>query len=299
MRDKLHAKTLERIFIENRIYQAIEDVANSGDLRRAVRDGLLSFRSKIGRGVKDEDLDALLQMPIRRISRYDLAKAKREMRAMRARLREVKANLDNITGFAIGFLETLIAQYKAQYPRRTEVATFDRVDVREVAQRNLKLRYDKKTGYLGYEVNGNVLMDVSIYNRVHVVRKTGTYALYEAPDRLFVDKGMLFCGFVNSERVFTVIYREKDTHYPCIKRCVLDKFILNRSYELVPPDCRVLKVTTDRNVAVHVSYKPKPRTRIREGVFDIEDYAIRGKTTKGLRLASREVKSAKFVKSKA
>lgn len=299
VRDKLHAKTLEQVFIENRIYQAIEDIANSADIRRAVRDGLLPFQSKIKRKVKDEALDALLQMPIRRISRYDLAKAKREMREMRARLRELKADLDNITGFAIGFLESLIDQYKDQYFRRTEVATFDRVDVREVAQRNLKLRYDKKTGYLGYNVNGNVLMDVSQYDRVLVIRKTGTYSLYEAPDRLFVDKGMLFCDFVDPERVFTIIYREKDTQYPCIKRCVLDKFILNRGYELVPPDCRVLKLTTDRDLAVHVSYKPKPRTRIREGVFDIEDYAIRGKTAKGLRLAQREVKSVKFIKSKA
>ena len=298
VRDKLHAKTLEQVFIENRVYQEIEAIANSGDLRRAVRDGLLPFQSKIERGVKDEDLDALLHMPIRRLSRYDLAKAKREMRAMRARLGQIKTDLDNIVGFAIGFLGDLIDPYKAQYPRRTEVACFDQVDVREVAQRNLKLRYDKKTGYLGYNVNGNVLMDVSQYDRVLVIRKTGTYSLYEAPDRLFVDKGMLFCDFVDSKRVFTVIYRDKNTHYPCIKRCVLDKFILNRGYELVPPDCRVLKLTTDRNVAVHVSYKPKPRTRIQKKIFDIEDYAIRGKTSKGLRLAPREVKSVKFIKSK-
>ena len=90
---------------------------------------------------------------------------------MHARLREIKTNLDNITGFSIDFLEYLIDQYKDNYPRRTEVTSFDQVVAREAAQRNLKLRYDKKTGYLGYDVNGSTLMDVSQYDRVLVVRK--------------------------------------------------------------------------------------------------------------------------------
>ncbi len=298
VRDKLHARTLEQVFIENRVYKAIEDVADSSAIHEAIRTGLEPFFGSIRRQVTTEDLDTLLQIPIRRISLYDITRAKREMREMRARLREIKTNLDNITGFTIDFLEYLIDEYKDQYPRRTEVTSFDQVDAREVAQRNLKLRYDKKTGYLGYDVNGSTLMDVSQYDRVLVIRKNGTYSLHEAPDRLFVDKGMLFCDFVDSERVYTVIYRDKKTNYPCIKRCKLDTFILNRGYELVPPRCRLLKLTTDRDVEVHVSYKPKPRLRILNEEFAIEDYAVRGKTAKGMRLSAREVKSAKFVKPK-
>ncbi|MDD9974293.1 MAG: DNA topoisomerase IV subunit A, partial [Candidatus Poribacteria bacterium] len=284
--------------IENRVYKAIEDVADSSAIHEAIRTGLEPFFGSIRRQVTTEDLDTLLQIPIRRISLYDITRAKREMREMRARLREIKTNLDNITGFTIDFLEYLIDEYKDQYPRRTEVTSFDQVDAREVAQRNLKLRYDKKTGYLGYDVNGSTLMDVSQYDRVLVIRKNGTYSLHEAPDRLFVDKGMLFCDFVDSERVYTVIYRDKKTNYPCIKRCKLDTFILNRGYELVPSGCRLLKLTIDRDVEVHVSYKPKPRLRILNEEFAIEDYAVRGKTAKGMRLSAREVKSAKFVKPK-
>ena len=295
VRDKLHAKTLEQIFIENRIYKEIEEVSKSEAIHDAVLNGLAPFKSKIRREVTKEDIDTLLQIPIRRISLYDINKAKKEMREMNARLKEIKTNLNNITNFTIDFLEYLIDQYKDQYPRRTEVGSFDQVDVREAAQRNLKMRYDKNTGYLGYDVNGNVLMDVSQYDRVLVIRKNGTYSLHDAPDRLFVDKGMLFCDFVDPKRVYTVVYREKKTNYPCIKRCTLDKFIMNKGYELVPPGAKVLKFTTEENVNVHVSFKPKPRVRILEGEFPIKDYAIRGKTAKGIRLAPREVKSAKFI----
>lgn len=295
LRDKLHAKTLEQIFIEERVYKAIEEVTEADGVIQAVFKGLEPYQSKIKRDVTKDDVDTLLRIPIRRISLYDINKAQKEMREMRARLKEIKTNLGNITAFTIDFIEYLVDQYKDQYPRRTEVGSFDQVDVREAAQRNLKLRYDKNTGYLGYDVNGNTLMDVSQYDRVLVIRKNGTYSLHDAPDRLFVDKGMLFCDFVDPKRVYTVLYREKKTNYPCIKRCTLDKFIMNKGYELVPEGCKVLKLTTDREINVHASYKPKPRVRILEEEFAIEDFLIKGKTAKGIRLANREVKSVKFV----
>ena len=125
VRDRLHARTLEQIFIENRVYKAIEDVADSSAMHEAIRTGIEPFFSTIRRKVTTEDLDTLLQIPIRRISLYDITKAKREMREMRARLREIKTNLENITGFTIDFLEYLIDEYKDKYPRRTEVTSFD------------------------------------------------------------------------------------------------------------------------------------------------------------------------------
>jgi topoisomerase IV subunit A len=295
LHDKLHAKTLEQIFIEERVYKGIEEVSEAEGVIQAVLDGLAPFQPKIQREVTRDDVDTLLRIPIRRISLYDINRAQKEMRDMRARLKEIKANLRNIIGYTIDFIEYLVDQYEDQYPRRTEVGSFDQIDVRDAAQRNLKLRYDKNTGYLGYDVNGSTLFDVSQYDRVLVVRQNGTYSLHDAPDRLFVDKGMLSCDFVDSERIYTVIYREKGTNYPCIKRCTLDKFIINKGYEIIPEGCKVLKLTTDRQVGIHVTYKPKPRVRILEEDFAIEDYPVRGKAAKGIRLASREVKSARFI----
>ncbi|MGA1173911.1 MAG: DNA gyrase subunit A, partial [Ilumatobacteraceae bacterium] len=186
LRDKLHAKTLEQIFIEERVYKAIEEVTEAEGVIQAVFDGLKPYQDKIKREVTKDDVDTLLRIPIRRISLYDINKAQKEMRDIRARLKEIQTNLGNIISFTIDFIEYLIDQYKDQYPRRTEVGSFDQVDVRDAAQRNLKLRYDKNTGYLGYEVNGNTLLDVSQYDRVLVIRQNGTYSLHDAPDRLFV-----------------------------------------------------------------------------------------------------------------
>ena len=170
---RLHAKTLEQIFIENRVYKAIEEQTSAADVQRAVQRGLEPFADQIKREVSDEDIETLLKIPIRRISLYDIQRAQKEMREIRARLREVKAHLDAIIPYAISFIEDIVERYRTQFPRRTELRSFRKVDVREAAKRDRKLRYDAKGGYLGYDVNGNVLFDVSQYDRILVIRKDG------------------------------------------------------------------------------------------------------------------------------
>ncbi len=290
-----HAKTLEQIFIENRIYKRIEDETTAEDVYRAVFDGLEPFREHIRAEVSREDVENLLKIPIRRISLYDINKAQEEMQEIRGRLREVRANLRGIQAFAIAFLQDVIEKYRNDHPRRTEIASIQKVDVREAAQRNLKLRYDKSTGYLGHEVNGAALFDVSPYDRVLVIRKSGTYSVVDAPEKLFVDKGMLFCGFVDESRVYNILYKENRTGYLYVKRCKIGKFILNRGYELAPEGCRILKLTTKSDRKIRVHFKPKPRVRITEEDFAIGDYPVRGNKARGIRLAAREVQSVKFI----
>ncbi len=295
LRDRLHARTLEQIFIENRIYKHIENVTAPGKIAGAVLDGLKPFKTRIKRQVTLDDVDALLKIPIRRISLYDINRAKKEMQEIRKRLKEIQASLSNLKTYAVSFLQGLIKKYERDYPRKTEIVSIEQVDVREAAQRNLKLRYDKRTGYLGHQVNGAALFDVSPYDRVLVIRKTGAYSVHDAPEKLFVDKGMLFCGFIDEERVYTLIYKENKTGYPCIKRCRIDKFILNRGYNMVPDGSRPLKLTTDSDQKIALDYKPKPRVRILHEEFSVNDYLIRGNRAKGIRLAARQVKSARFV----
>ena len=290
-----HAKTLEQIFIENRIYKSIEEETTSEDVYRAVFEGLEHFKESIRGEISHEDVDSLLKIPIRRISLYDINKAQEEMQEIRKRLREVRANLRGIQAYAIAFLEGVIERYRVDHARKTEVASIQKVDVREAAQRNLKLRYDKNTGYLGHQVNGVALFDVSAYDRVLVIRKSGTYSVVDVPEKLFVDKGMLFCGFVVEDRVYNVFYKENRTGYLYIKRCRIDKFILNRGYELAPEGCRILKLTTDSSRTVRAFFKPKPRVRITEEDFTIDEYPVRGNRARGIRLANREVRSVKFV----
>jgi topoisomerase-4 subunit A len=293
LKDKLHAKTLEQIFIENRIYKKIEDKTTSEAVVQAVFDGLKPFQDQIRREVTPEDVETLLKIPIRRISLYDINRAKKEMQEIRNRLKEIREALASIVQYSIGFLQKLIDKYGPQYPRKTELVSLKKVDVRDAAQRNLKLRYDKDTGYLGYEVNGNLICDVSNYDRILVIRKNGLYSVIDAPDKIFVDKGMLYCGLVDKEMVFNVVYREESTKFPYIKRCKIDQFILNKGYNLAPDDCTVLKVTTDSEAIVTVEYKPKPRLKLLIETFAFKNFLVKGSKAGGVRLANKEMKSVK------
>ncbi len=298
LRDTLHARTIEQIFIENRIYKKIEDKTSSQGVIDAVMKGLEPFKDEIKREVTTGDVETLLKIPIRRISLYDINRAKREMQEIRDRLAEIKKHLGAIVEYAVAFLRRLIDKYRDGFPRRTEQVSLTRVDVREAAQRNLKLRYDRDTGYLGYEVAGSSLFDVSPYDRVLVIRKGGAYSVSNVVDKTFVDKGMLHCGFADKETlantVFTVVFRDDETGYPYIKRCRIEQFILNKGYSIVPDKCTPLKLTTDRHAELFVEYKPGPRIRVLEEKFSIDDYLVKGAKSGGVRLAAREIKSAKF-----
>lgn len=298
LKDKLHAKTLEQIFIENRIYKQIEDKTTADAVVQAVFDGLKPFAKQIRREVTRDDIDTLLRIHIRRISAYDINRAKKEMQEINARLKEIKHHLAHIVEYTTSFLQGLIEKFGSIHTRKTELISFEKVDVREAAQRNLKLRYDRDSGYLGYEVNGNVLFDVSQYDRVLTIRKTGAYSVTNVPEKAFVDKGMLYCGFADketlSETTFTLVYKDNKTGNPYIKRCKIEQFILNRGYSIVPDNSTPVKLTTATSGTVEVEYKPKPRVRVLNESFKIEDFLVKGVKARGVRLANRELKSARF-----
>ncbi len=291
--DRIHARTLEQIFIEQRIYQGIEQEKTQDGVVQAVFDGLKPHAKQIKREVTRDDVDTLLRIPIRRISLYDIERAKKEMRELKARLKQIRHDLKEIVPFTIGYLGALIDKYRDRFPRRTEITSFDKVDVREAAKRDQKLCYDKATGYLGHQVDGTFIADVSLYDRILVVRKDGTYSVVDAPDKLFVGKGMQHCGFPDKEQIFNVVFRDKKGATK-IKRCKVEGFILNRAYELVPAGGTLLRFTLNNEATVELEYKPAPRLRVLEEQFAISEYPIQGAKASGVQLSKKDVKSVRM-----
>jgi topoisomerase-4 subunit A len=301
LRDRLHARTLEQIFVEERIYKDIEQKRTQNSVTQAVVDGFKPFAAQIKRKVTIEDVERLLRIPIRRISLYDINKAKKEMQEIRARLKEIRYHLSHIEDYAVGFLGDLAKDYKAQYPRLTKIKSFSRVDIREAAKRNLSLKYDEKTGYLGTAISGGrSLFAVSPYDRILVLRASGMYSVIDVPEKLFVDKGMLSCGLADKEilpeRVFSIIYRDKKTSYPYLKRCRIEQYILGKSYSIVPDNAEILRVTTQENVLAEVTYEKKPQIRILKESFDVDNFLVKGVRASGTRMAPREARSGRFVR---
>ncbi|MDR2552892.1 MAG: DNA topoisomerase IV subunit A [Treponema sp.] len=297
--DKLHLRTLERIFIEERIYKGIEKMKTAKGVGEAVLAGFKPFVKEIGqRGVSAEDVEQLLRIPIRRISLYDISRAREEMDAIQERIEEINQHLKNITPYAISFLDRISARIRADEDlgrgeRRTRVGMFDKIDVKEVVRKDVQLKYDRAGGYLGTSVaGGEVVAELSPFDRILVIRGSGLWSVTDIPEKAFVGPGAWYIGEANKETlssiVFTLIYAEPKTNYPCIKRFQIEGWIMNRDYALLPDGSTALHGDTRSKFTFTVKYKPKPRLKVLEETFKAQDFAVKGIKAGGVRLAAKE-----------
>jgi len=297
--DEIHARTLERLFIEERVYKAIERMKTQEGVRKAVLDGLEPFKKEIKRQVTDEDVERLLKIPIRRISLFDINRAKEEMDALKARLASVRKHLAGLVEYAVAFLEGVAKRLEQDWRRRTELSSFRQVDVKEAARRDIPLRYDAETGYLGTSVSsGEILARVSAYDQIIAVRRNGVYTAMTVPEKFFVDTGLLYFGSAEKEELakvlFTIVYRDGERGFPHIKRCRIEQYINNRDYLLVPDSSQVLLFSTEEDFEFSVVYAPKSRMKVKEEAFRAADFEERGLKAQGVRLSAKEADSAQL-----
>lgn len=290
--DKLHLRTLERIFVEERIYKRIEEMKTQQAVYKAVADGFVPFAAELIRPLVKEDIERLLAIPIRRISLYDISKNRAEVREINARLKEIARRLKNLTACAVEYLGTMLGKFAAgELQRRTEITRFSAVDVKEVAKRDRSLRYDEK-GYLGISVSGGrELRKVSPYDRILYVRKNGMYAVIDVPERMFINKDLCFCEVADKESVaqvlFTVIFRDPATKIVSIKRCRIQGWIMNRDYFLAPDGAEVLHVSTAEDFSFTLHYEQKARSKMVPETFHAKNFAEKGLKTLGMRVSPR------------
>ena len=299
--DKLHLRTLERIFIEERIYKGIEKMKTAKGVQDAVVAGFKPFLKEVGpRGISEDDVEHLLRIPIRRISLYDINKAKDEMEQIQARIKEINSHLKNIIAYSVSWLKGIIAKIKANEEigggkRKTIVGAFEKIVAKEVVKRDVELKYDNKTGYMGTNVSGAKIAEVSPFDRILVIRKNGMYTIMDLSEKTFIGADAWWIGVADKEAlsktIFTIIYKEEGTGYPCIKRCVIEGWIMNKDYFLVPDGAHVLHIDTKQKFIFTVKYVPKPRLKVLSEDFKAHDYNVRGVKAGGIRLSAKEAAS--------
>ena len=300
--DKLHLRTLERIFIEERIYKGIEKMKTVKGVQDAVISGFKPFLKEVGpRKITDEDVEHLLRIPIRRISLYDINKARDEMEQIHSRIKEVNNHLKNIVAYSVSFLKGIINKVKSNEEvgrgmRKTVVGSFEKVIAKEVVKRDVELKYDAKTGYLGTNVSGIKKCEASPFDRILAIRKNGMYTVMDLPEKAFIGADAWYADVADKEilskTIFTIVYKEKDSGFPCIKRCVIEGWIMNKDYFLVPDGSQVLLIDTRPKFSFTVNYTPKPRLKVLSETFKAQDYNVRGLKAGGIRLSAKEAEDA-------
>ena len=296
--EKLHLRTLERIFVEERIYKKIEQQKTEEGVIKAVKDGFKPFAKELIRPITDEDVDHLLKIPIRRISLYDMSKNKAEVEAINARIKEINRLLKHLVDYAISWLDgiekKLAVLGEDAFKRHTQITNINAVDVKAVTKRDLSLKYDEKNGNLGTEVSGGVeVLKVTPYDKVLYVRKSGIYSVSESPKKIFVGPEMRYCGLADKESLskvlFTIIYRDPATQFVYVKRCKIQGYIMNRDYFFAPEGCEVLHVDTRKTFTFQLNYVKKGRIKVLQEKFKADKFEEKSLKAKGVRVVSKEV----------
>lgn len=291
-----HARTLDRIFVEERIYKRIENEKTYEGVQNAVMDGFKPFRSELRHDITVDDIERLLKIPIRRISQFDINKNRDEITNILAEEKEVKDNLDHLRAFTVKYLKGLITQYRKKYPRCTKIeeGAFQQADVRKLTASELTVRIDRENHYIGTDVRGgDELFKCSSLDEILCLWKDGRFKKIQPPDKFFVDKDImaifLFQQEKDRDKEFICVYEEPLYGFAYVKRFTFGGLIRNKEYRLAPPKSKMLHFAQGCPERLYVKFKPAKGQKIHQQMFDPSEVTVRGSSARGIQMTTKPI----------
>ena len=288
--EKILYGSLEKIFIENRIYRDIEECETFEDVIRTIDKGLEPYKPQFYREITDEDIVELTEIRIKRISKYDGYKADELMRKWEEELAETDDNLANIVRFAIDYYRDLLKKYGKTRERRTEIRAFNQISANIVAANNQKLYVNRAEGFIGYGLKKDeYVMDCSDIDDVIVFRSDGKCLVTKVQDKVFVGKDIIHCSVFlkNDERkVYNLIYLDGKTGVSYIKRCQITAVTRDREYDMSQgtPKSRITYFTANDNgeaEIITVNLTAQSKAKVKQFDFNFADLLIKNRSAMG------------------
>lgn len=297
--EKIFEKTLEQIFIENRLYKQIENAPTFEKIHSTIETGLKPFYKLLARIPTHEDRERLLSIPIRRISRFDIEKNQEEIASLEKKLEEIEKNLKNIKKFTIKYIEALLKKYGSLFPRRTKVMEIEELDKRAISERTIKIGYDSDAGFIGTKVSSLNSFECSNLDKLLLLYSDGTYRVIPIPEKQYVhtkDAKIAWIGVADKKTIMNVIYTDK-RGFPYAKRFIVKQFILEKEYTFLDQDQHLEHLTSEQGSVLELHFKPKPKQKVSTLEFAYEEVGIKAVNAKGVRIANKELKKVKLIKT--
>ncbi|MCE7994305.1 MAG: DNA gyrase/topoisomerase IV subunit A [Roseivirga sp.] len=288
--EKILFSSLEKIFIENRIYRDIEECETWEAVIRTIDKGLDPFKKEFYREITEEDIVRLTEIKIKRISRFDAFKADEAMRKLQEELERVEHNLANLIEYAIGYFQKLLEKYGKGRERKTEIKSFENIKAAIVAANNAKLYVNRKEGFIGYGMKKDEFVtECSDIDDIIVFRKDGKFQVVRIADKIFVGKDILYAGVwkKNDERmVYNLMYLDGKSGRSMVKRFQVLGITRDREYDLTKGErgSKVTYFTANPNgeaelVTIYLSSGAKARVKVFD--FNFADLEIKGRGAGG------------------
>ena len=286
-----HAASLEKIFIENKLYQLIEGQDREGAYK-AVDKGLDPFKKLLRREVTLEDVQRLTELKFIRISRFDSDKADNEIREIEENIQQTTYDLEHLTEYAVAYYKRIREKYGKGKERKTELREFDNIEATKVAVNNAKLYVDRQEGFFGIGKSmkdAEFVSDCSDIDDVILFTKDGRYVITKVTEKAFFEKNIYYIGIFtrNDERtIYNVLYRDGKNGPILMKRCAIKGVTRDKEYNITKgtPKSEILYMSVNGNgeaEVLKVYFKPRPRLKKVIVDLDFSELAIKGRQSQG------------------
>ena len=290
LENQWHWLSLERIFIENRIYREIEEEETWEGVLSAIKNGLKPFLKKLKKPVSDEDIVKLTDIKIKRISKFDSSKAVDNLLKIEDQIKEVKGNLSNLIEYAIAYYKDVKDKYSKGKERKTEIRVFDNITARKVIVSNKKLYVNKEEGFIGWSLRKDEFIeDCSDLDDIILFFSNGKMIITKIADKKFVGKGIIHAAVWKKGDVRTIyhlIYQAGKMAPSYMKRFSVSSITRDREYDIVgnakEPKIHYFSVNPNgRRETVLIKLRPKPKLKKLKIDVDFGELIIKGRASKG------------------
>ncbi|HLP73088.1 MAG TPA: DNA gyrase/topoisomerase IV subunit A [Bacteroidales bacterium] len=290
LEEEWHMSSLEKIFIEKRIYRDIENSETWESVISTIDKGLTPYKKKLLREVTREDIIQLTEIKIKRISKFDIKKADEHIKGLEEELEEVKNHLNNIIPYTINYFKQIKKKYGKGKERKTEIRSFDTIEATKVVANNAKMYANFKEGFIGTGLKKDeFICDCSDIDDILIIRKDGVYKIVKVDDKIFVGNDILHVGVFlkNDERtIYNVVYQDGKDGNLMAKRCAISGLTRDKEYNLTKgsPGSKIVYMSVNPNgeaEVIRVHHKPKARLKKLVFEFDFGSMAIKGKSSMG------------------
>ena len=294
LEDQWHYTSLERIFFENKVYKILEQNQNSWEQQlQDVFTEMKTYQDILRREIMMEDIEKLVEKPVRKISKFDTKAIDEKIAAIEAEMETVKNNIEHITEYTIDWFKMLKAKYGKPFVRQTEITAFESIAVTKVVSNNAKLYANYEEGFVGLNLkkddNGTYICDCSDLSEVIVIGKDGKYRIIKVTDKAFFWKDLLYVGVFNrgdSRTIYNVIYREGKSSVSYAKRFAITSVTRDKDYDITTGEegSKILWFTVNHNgeaESVRIYLRPRPKLKKTQFEYDFSTLAIKGKASRG------------------
>lgn len=298
--EQWHLSSLEKIFIEKRVYRDIEKCETWDAIISTIHKGLKPYTKKLIREVTDEDVTKLTEIKIKRISKFDSTKADENISKLEEDIKQVKYHLRNLTDYAIEYFKDLKKRFGEGRDRKTEIKSFDTIEAAKVAVANVKLYVDRQEGFAGYNLKkteAEFVCECSDMDDVIAIRRDGVMTVARIAEKTFVGKDILHIAVWkrdDSRSTYNMIYRDGPRGAVMMKRFSVTSVIRDKEYHVTKgtPDSEILYLTANPNGEAEViTVILKDKSHLRKLKFDMDfaQIAIKGRDAQGNILSKNPV----------